>query len=90
MTDPLPPTPLPMPGGPDAVNPGAALDKLMAMPAWASLRTWNEPFRSIAIRAVARRLAAGLEPEWALWGALLEATQDYCDALEQLPAPHFP
>jgi len=74
MTDPLPPTLLPLTGGAHAINPGPALDRLMALPAWAALRTWQEPYRAIAIRATARRLAAGIHPDWALWGGMLEAT----------------
>ena len=50
----------------------------MALPAWTTPRTWKEPFRAIAIRGAARRLAAGLEPDRALWGGLLDATQHHC------------
>jgi hypothetical protein len=61
-------------GGADGVNPGLALDRLMALPASSAVRNWQEPHRAIAIRATARRLAAGATPEWALWGGMLEAT----------------
>jgi hypothetical protein len=77
MTDSLSPTLLPVAGGPQAINPGPALDRLMAMPAWAALRSWQEPHRAIAIRATARRLAAGIHPDRALWGGMLEATGHY-------------
>jgi hypothetical protein len=85
MTDPPPPPLLPLDGGPNAVHPRAALDELVTMPAWATLRTWKEPFRAIAIRGAARRLAAGFEPDSALWGGLLDATQYHCDLTVQLP-----
>jgi hypothetical protein len=69
MTDPLPPALLPLAGGTDAASPGAALERLMALPACPALRGWQEPHRAIAIRATARRLAAGAHADWALWGA---------------------
>ena len=86
MTDSLPPALLPLAGGADATNPGAAVRRLMALPAWAALRSWQQPHRAIAIRATARRLAAGVYPDWALWGGMLEATQRHLDGPSRQPS----
>jgi hypothetical protein len=85
MTDSLPPTLPPVVGGADATNPGPGLRRLMALPAWAALRSWQEPHRAIAIRATARRLGAGVHPDWALWGGMLEATQHHLEGPSRPP-----
>jgi hypothetical protein len=85
MTDSLPPTLSPVVGGADATNPGPGLRRLMALPAWAALRSWQEPHRAIAIRATARRLGAGVHPDWALWGGMLEATQHHLEGPSRPP-----
>ena len=86
MTDPLPPALLPLAGGADATKPGSGLHRLLALPAWAALRGWQEPHRGIAIRATARRLAAGVHPDWALWCGMLEATQHRLDGPSRPPS----
>jgi hypothetical protein len=83
MTDLLPPTPLPLAGGPDAIHPDPALDQLTGLRIWAVLRTWTAPHQALGIRSVARQLAAGHEPDRALYGALLDSIRHHCQQQRQ-------